>query len=240
MGYQQKHSRMMPNTYMHRYLFLSTLCILCLEGCSNTPQDPSTENDEGLAALAGPTIELTIEEGCNPLATTNECLFPLPSRFFEKRDSTSPTGVRWNFQDSNLALPDGTTPILFERYNRADGASPMMPILLHFGVDIDPAVLIPREKIALSTTKDSLVSLYDLETNEKVPFMLEMDSNLRETGEYDGRFALMIRPMRPMKMGHRHAVIIETGLKDISGKTIDSPPRIHRTTRPPQDHQCRS
>jgi len=116
----------------------------------------------------------------------------------------------------------------------------MMPILLHFGVDIDPAVLIPREKIALSTTKDSLVSLYDLETNEKVPFMLEMDSNLRETGEYDGRFALMIRPMRPMKMGHRHAVIIETGLKDISGKTIDSPPRIHRTTRPPQDQQCRS
>ena len=76
-------------------------------------------------------IELGVSEGCNPLAVTTECLFPMPSRFFEREDVTSATGVRWNYKQDQLAMPNGDAPIVFDRYNEADGASPVMPILVH-------------------------------------------------------------------------------------------------------------
>ena len=49
--------------------------------------------------------------------------------------------------------------------------------------------------------------------------MVEMDANLREE-RHEGRFALIIRPMIPMKMGHRHAVVIEQGVEDVQGNDI--------------------
>ena len=164
-------------------------------------------------------IELGVSEGCNPLAVTTECLFPMPSRFFEREDVTSETGIRWNYKQEQLALPNGDAPIAFDRYNEADGASPVMPILLHLGVDVDPAFLINQSNIKDSNTEGRLIHLIDLVTGEKLPVMVEMDANLREEG-HEGRFALIIRPMIPMTMGHRHAVVIEHGVEDINGNDL--------------------
>ena len=164
-------------------------------------------------------IELGVSEGCNPLAVTTECLFPMPSRFFEREDVTSETGIRWNYKQEQLALPNGDAPIAFDRYNEADGASPVMPILLHLGVDVDPAFLINQSNIKDSNTEGRLIHLIDLVTGEKLPVMVEMDANLREEG-HEGRFALIIRPMIPMTMGHRHAVVIENGVEDIHGNDL--------------------
>ena len=164
-------------------------------------------------------IELGVSEECNPLAVTTECLFPMPSRFFEREDVTSATGVRWNYKQDQLAMPNGDAPIVFDRYNQADGASPVMPILIHLGVDVDPAFLINQSNIKDSNTEGRLIHLIDLVTGEKLPIMVEMDANLREE-RHEGRFALIIRPMIPMKMGHRHAVVIEQGVEDVQGNDI--------------------
>ena len=143
----------------------------------------------------------------------------MPSRFFEREDVTSETGIRWNYKQEQLALPNGDAPIAFDRYNEADGASPVMPILLHLGVDVDPAFLINQSNIKDSNTEGRLIHLIDLVTGEKLPVMVEMDANLREEG-HEGRFALIIRPMIPMTMGHRHAVVIEQGVEDINGNDL--------------------
>ena len=89
------------------------------------------------------------------------------SRFFEREDVTSATGIRWNYKQEQLALPNGDAPIVFDRYNEADGASPVMPILLHLGVDVDPAFLINQSNIKDSNTEGRLIHLIDLVTGEK-------------------------------------------------------------------------
>ena len=118
-----------------------------------------------------------------------------------------------------LAMPNGDAPIVFDQYNQADGASPVMPILIHLGVDVDPAFLINQSNIKDSNTEGRLIHLIDLVTGDKLPIMVEMDANLREE-RHEGRFALIIRPMIPMKMGHRHAVVIEQGVEDVQGNDI--------------------
>lgn len=97
----------------------------------------------------------------------------------------------------------------FDRQNRADGASPAMPILLHFGVNVAPEFLITQSNIADSLSNGQRVHLIDLTTGDSLPFMLEMDANLRDRNDANGRFAMIVRPMEPVTMGHRHAVVME-------------------------------
>ncbi|MBT6176674.1 MAG: hypothetical protein HOI23_05460, partial [Deltaproteobacteria bacterium] len=130
----------------------------------DTETEPEVEQAE--------PIEVNVEPGCNPIASTRECLFPIPSRFFEREDISSPTGVRWDYKQEGLALPTGEMPVNFDRYNRADGASPAMPILLHFGVDVAPEFLIDQSNIGDSLSDEQKVHLIDLTTGDSLPFML--------------------------------------------------------------------
>ncbi|MBT6435012.1 MAG: hypothetical protein HOK28_18075 [Deltaproteobacteria bacterium] len=182
----------------------------------DTETEPEVEQAE--------PIEVNVEPGCNPIASTRECLFPIPSRFFEREDISSPTGVRWDYKQEGLALPTGEMPVNFDRYNRADGASPAMPILLHFGVDVAPEFLIDQSNIGDSLSDEQKVHLIDLTTGDSLPFMLEMDANLRDLSDVEDRFALIVRPMKPMSMGHRHAVVIEKGLLDVDGQPLPESP----------------
>jgi hypothetical protein len=179
----------------------------------------------GCLALVGcgedDLVTLDVAEGCNPLASTADaCLFPLPSRFFERPDETA-TGIRWSYRDDQLEL-DGYSPIRFDRFNLADGASPMMPILVHLGLDVDPAQLVDQRDIARSLDAEAPIVLLDLVTGEHLPVMTEMDQNLREP-EHTGRHALIVRPMKPMAFGHRHAVVIRDSLRAADGSPVAAP-----------------
>ncbi len=167
-------------------------------------------------------ITLDLVEGCNPFTTSDDCLLPYPSAFFQTPDDATATGVRVQIpQDALPVGPDAPT-IDLAPINTADGCSPAGPILLHFGVDIDADQLTGQRELPESLEADHPIALFDVETGRRILFMSEMDAN-RKNG-FDGRYALIIRPMEPMEMGHRHVVVLSEALRDVDRNPLTSPP----------------
>ena len=181
--------------------------------------DPNASSDVD----GGPEpITLELVEGCNPFSTSEDCLLPHPSAFFQDEDSDSPTGVRVNIPQEVIPVAPGAPTIDVAPINTADGCSPAGPILLHFGVDIDPLQLTRQGELLESLGADNPMALLDLETGRRLLFMSEMDQNRNVS--YPGRYALIIRPMEPMEMGHRHVVVLTRDLMDVEGNGFESPP----------------
>ncbi len=183
-------------------------------------EDPDSFEEEIEPEIERVTLELT--EGCNPFAFTEECLPPIPSTFWEIEDSESPTGFRGGYPLDALPNKQGDTNFDITSANFADGAPPASPILVHFGADIDPQYLVNQFDLEESVAADSPIALFNMETGQRVMFMTEMDMN-RRMDKYEGRHALIIRPLETMKMGDRHAVVIKNSIKDIDSNGFESP-----------------
>ena len=107
-----------------------------LSGCA---AEPSGQLDSKWPSGGkDPAVLLDLVPGCNPFATSAECLLPYPSRFFEVEDPRSGTGVRLSYPADALLLGDGKQKLDMAPFNRADGVSPAGPILIHFGRDVHP------------------------------------------------------------------------------------------------------
>lgn len=188
--------------------FASLLSLaLVLAGCGET--------DEA-------AIPLDVAAGCNPLSPSGECLFPFPNAFLTREDAASPTGVRLAYDANELPKRDDTVPLDVGPYNTADGFSPVVPILVHFGVDVDTTALPDQFTLERSVAEDSPLALFDLETGKRVMFLAEMDHNLRDG--FEGRYAFILRPLEPMAMGHRHAVVMKNSLRDTAGRPLPVSP----------------
>jgi hypothetical protein len=196
--------------------------------------EPDAEPD--LALDMEPTmLTLGISAECNPLASTDECLFPYPSRFMERADATSATGRRLSIPQKVFEKA-GNKPPRAELFNTADGAPTSAPILLHFGVDVDPALLNGEDQLARSLDPANPIALIDLEAKRRVMFLAEMDQNRREE-RYKGRHALIIRPQEPMRMGKRHVVVITGPVLDADGAPIPISPGFRALRdKIPTDH----
>ncbi|NUP12545.1 MAG: hypothetical protein HOW73_41405 [Polyangiaceae bacterium] len=182
---------------------VSAAVLLAAPSCTDEPIDPAV-------------VDVHRAEGCHPLGATEECLFPFPSSFFESRDASTETGVRVALRAD--LMPKGGEEIDTEPYNRADGFSPVMPILVHFGVDVDVTGMPSMSDPSGSLDPTALVSLVDMETGKRVLHFVEMDQNRRS--DYPNRYAFIVRPIEPMEMGHRHAVILRRGIQDTAGKEL--------------------
>ncbi len=184
--------------------------------------DPAVDAgaDTGEDAVQVP-ITLELVEGCNPFATSDECLLPLPSAFYQAADPTSPTGVRVAIPQEGLPVEPGAPTLDLDPINTADGCSPAGPILVHFGADIDPTQLTRQGELLESLVADNPIALFDLETGERIMFMSEMDMN--HVDGYDGRYALIIRPMQPMQMAHRHVAVLTRDLRDDASAPLETP-----------------
>lgn len=184
-------------------------------GCSDESIDP-----------AGPElVHVARSAGCHPLGARDlvdgltspaTCLFPFPSFWTEHEDAASPTGVRVAIPAERL--PFAGPPLDPTPYNKADGFSPVTPILVHLGVDVDTTELAGIHSAERSLAPDAMVQLVDLETGKRVLHFVEMDENRRS--DYSDRYAFIVRPIEPMEMGHRHAVFIKKGLVDRGGAAI--------------------
>jgi hypothetical protein len=167
------------------------------------------------------TVSIDRPAGCNPLGATDACLYPFPSSFHETEDDASRTGVHLHVRQA--LLPFGGTPELDPApYNLADGFSPVNPVLLHFGVEIDTTLLQSYQHPELSLEEDAVVSLMDMEDGKRILSFVEMDANKKS--DFEGRYAFIVRPIEPMEMGHRHAVLIRKGLKDVDGNELEPTP----------------
>jgi len=166
---------------------------------------------------------LAIPTDGNPFASTDELLFPFPSRFFQREDPTAPSGVRSAYPTDALETPRGARPVDFAAFNFSDGHAPSAPLLVHFGVDVAERFLTDQRNTKRSLRRGAAIALFDLETGDRIPVLTEMDQNLRSE-RTAGRHALIIRPMEPMAMGHRHLAVLTDELRDADGQVIPTPP----------------
>lgn len=171
---------------------------------------------------SGPVTLDTFDPNCNVLATSNMCAFPFPSAYFERADTSSATGVRLNVPPEIFELRANQIPIDTAPLNRGDGASPVSPILLHFGVDVDLTKLPDQHHLNDALLQHSDVAIINMDTGERVRLFVEMDQN-RDSGR-NNRYAFIIRPMEPMQTGARHAVVVTKNVRDVDGNVLPSSP----------------
>ncbi|NOZ02598.1 MAG: hypothetical protein GXP54_12010, partial [Deltaproteobacteria bacterium] len=189
-------------------------CGSCAVGCSCSSTGVCTDCIE--------PIDIDVKKGCNPLSTSDMCILPYPSFFYEDEDTASPTGVRVHYPEDAIPIPDGVPGFNMDPTNAADGVSPAGPILVHFGKDVAPGNLNTIHELGKSLASSNPIAIIDMETGKRVVFMSEMDMNRRD--DYPGRYALIIRPMEPMTMGHRHVAVLTRDLTDADGIPLESPP----------------
>jgi len=207
-------------------LALALPCLVLLTCCDTgddgTPGDADTDTDiDTDSDTDADPITLDLIPDCNPFATSDECMLPLPSAFYQDPDPDSPTGVRVNYPQSAIPVEPGAPTISVTPINTADGCSPAGPLLLHFAADIDPLQLTRQGELLESLGTDNPIALFDLETGKRLLFMSEMDLN--RDPAYPDRYALIIRPMEPMEMGHRHVALLTRALQDDQGNVFESP-----------------
>ena len=178
-------------------------------------------------------VDVTWAEGCNPFATSSECVFPYPSSFYQTADADSPTGYRVDYPQDVLPVDEFGDPVIdVGPTNAADGCPPAGPILLHLGADVDPAFLTKVSQLEYSESDTNPIAIFDYETGERVMFMSEMDRNRKD--DFPDRYALIVRPMEPMEMGHRHVVVLTTDITDDEGNSfvVPEPFRVLRDNVP--------
>ncbi len=151
---------------------------------------------------------------CDPISY-DYCSLPYPSSFYEREDSTTPTGVRVHLGATTLpADRHGNQPDPWA-WNELDGFSPMGPILVHLP-DMVLDGIPSHDDIDASLAADAKIVLLDADTGAVMPYWAELDvSGLVEPG----RNFLMIRPAIPLLNSHRYIVAVR-GVVDGAGAVV--------------------
>jgi hypothetical protein len=148
---------------------------------------------------------------CDPLVP-EFCAFPFPSDFFTREDSSSPTGLRVDLQDTFFMQ---TKP---EVFNRADGWSTGSTILFQLPGGTDTGFPTPDDAgMAHSLTAASKTVLLDAETGERIPHFAEEDKNATVLAER----ALTMRPVVTLKNARRYIVAVR-GVVDADGAVVSA------------------
>jgi hypothetical protein len=172
----------------------------------------------------GEVWDVPWEEGCNPLAVSDDCLLPYPSLYFTQPDASTATGLRLNYSSDQFRGPDGDLAFDLGMINIADGVSPVTPILVNFGIDIDEAFLSGSGHQAETVEPGAPIALIHSGTGAAIPVLTEMDQANRHLPAYDDRHPLIIRPLAPMEPGERYIVLLSSALRDVDGRPLTSPP----------------
>lgn len=194
----------------------------------STPVDTLESPDTGSQGETGTADtsdlwDVPYEEGCNPLQMHDDCLTPWPSLWHTAPEPDSPTGLRIAWTREQFISPDGELPVDPAITHHADGFSPVSPLLLALGRDVDPAQLSGWGEQESTVQPGAPIALIDLDSGQPLPLLTEMDQSNRALG-YEGRHALILRPLSPMRMGGRYAVLLGEELRDAAGAPFTSPP----------------
>lgn len=170
-----------------------------------TPTSPAPTSPAPASASAA---------GCDPIAGA-ECLLPFPNDWFTKGARTR-TGLRVTLSAEAMPRNAAGTPIDPAQWNAADGFSPGSALLAHVpGLDLATTGVAPVTDVGWSLRRDAPIVIVDTRTGERWPYWAELDAGA--TGP--ARQALIVRPARNLREGHRYAVALR-GLKDAAGETL--------------------
>lgn len=138
--------------------------------------------------------------------------------------ATDPTGVtppelppfpsaHW-MDDAGVALPGdlphAATPIPVELLNGRPGFSPVQTAVIAWEDPLDPASLPGLDDVGVPGS----VQLWDLDAGAPVPCFAELDAFPDLRGELP---RLLVRPLAPIPVGHRAAVVVTGALQTPSG-----------------------
>ncbi|MCK1796198.1 hypothetical protein MTQ01_09325 [Streptomyces sp. XM4193] len=175
----------------------------------------------GASARAAPepvTQPNTSAQGCDPIDPA-ACLLPFPSNWHTRKDSSTDTGRRVDFDPASMPRNVRGTAIDPTEWNRSDGFSPGSMLLARVpGLDLERTGAAPITDIGSSLEEDAPIVLLDLTTGERWPYWAELDANAPDPN----RQALIVRPARNLIAGHDYAVALRD-LKDADGKPIEAP-----------------
>jgi hypothetical protein len=168
-----------------------------------------------LAACPLPTPALDVEAGCQPLLGVH-CALPYPSDFFVIDDATLPSGKRVVVDDAAKLFDSQGRTFAPTSFLPQDGFSRINPIVVSFGVAIDPSTVPgffadPQQTLAPSFP----IALIEAATGTRVPFFIDIDPRSRRPD----RQAMIIRPLGPLQELTRYVVAI-SGLNDVDGHPV--------------------
>ncbi|MEU9870634.1 hypothetical protein AB0C87_22585 [Actinomadura sp. NPDC048021] len=169
-----------------------------------------------LAPLTGPAAAppaaAQAADGCDPIDPA-ACLLPFPNDYYTVADGGTPTGRRVHLR-TTLKNALGV-PVSPDDWNRADGFSPGSMLLSRVpGLDLARTGAAPVTDIGASLRDDAPIVIVDTATGERWPYWAELDANAPAD-----RRALIVRPARNFREGHRYAVALRD-LRDASGDLI--------------------
>lgn len=188
--------------------------LLGMTGCSAANDSTSTETTASVG------VDVAWDGACNPFNVEGDCLTPFPAMWHYAEDESSPTGLRSALDNSQLVSNVPLDAIDLRILNGADGASPLSPMLVNFGVDVDPSFLSGWTETAETLQPQAPIAVVNLRTGEPLPLHTSMDQANREVAIYDARHPLVIRPMAPMAFGERYAVVLTNALVDVAGNPL--------------------
>ncbi|WP_239114932.1 hypothetical protein [Planotetraspora kaengkrachanensis] len=174
--------------------------------------------------------------GCDPIAGA-DCLLPFPNDWFTTGAHT-PTGLRLDLSSAMTPKNAAGRGIDPAAWNLSDGFSPGSMLLAHIpGLDLGATGAAPVTDVARSLKRDAPIVIVDTRTGERWPYWAELDANATDPA----RQALIIRPAKNFREGHRYAVVLRN-LKDASRSTIAAPTtftRLAGRTLPARDPLAR-
>lgn len=152
---------------------------------------------------------------------------PVPDDFWTVRDPTTATGLRL---DLPVAVRGDVREViegLRAELARADGWSPIGPIVLPISDRIDPES-IPRT-VEASLDPTSTIALVDIDPGspgrgERFPFEAVLRKDRTAIGLED--HALWVLPARPLRAGGRYALLMRRGIASSAGRAMVEPVSI--------------
>src|SRR3954451_2321086 len=147
--------------------------------------------------------------GCDPI-DPSACLLPWPNDYYTRHDASSPTKLR-------LALRPTATPVRKDDgkhvdvtdLNRADGFSPGGFAIVRVPQVTSDAALERSRAATMAhperwSAKNAPLVVADAKTGKRWPAVIEVDS----VATSDAQRALLIRPLRNLREGHRYVIAL--------------------------------
>jgi hypothetical protein len=175
-------------------------------------------------SCAPPPLE--IEEGCSPLLSNVDCGLPYPSDFFLADDPSLPSGKRVLMPERAKLITSAGDPGDVHEVWTPDGFSRLQPIVLAFGVGLDPASVHGiLEDPAATIAPGFKTAILEADTGRRVAHFGDVDPRALE----ESREALVLHAIEPFKERTRYVVAVSGLLK--KDKTPLDPPEAFRRLR---------
>ena len=192
-------------------------------GRKSATSKASMTRTSGACRLA--PVDLTRADYCDFIAQPKQglCMMPFPNDFYTRKDSSSPTGKRIDFDNRAMPKNDSGQVIQSSDYNYSDGFSQGQGIVLKVpGVDSTVAIeandFVELDRLSRYAEPSQRAVVIDAKTGKRWPIWVQVDAGAGT----DASRALMISPATNFDPKGRYIVALRN-LVDEGGNPVQAP-----------------